>query len=76
MISISIHIFFLESFSLLSHFFFRITHQIIDRPKILGQPIIAREYVQPQWVYDCINIRALIPTEEYGVGKKLPPHLR
>jgi hypothetical protein len=49
---------------------------VIDRPKVLGQVYMTREYVQPQWVYDCINIRALIPTHEYGVGKKLPPHLR
>lgn len=53
----------------------RITHHVIDRPKVLGQVYMTREYVQPQWVYDCINIRALIPTHEYGVGKRLPPHL-
>jgi len=53
----------------------RITHQIVDRPKLLGDPIISREYVQPQYVYDCVNTKALIPTTEYGVGMKLPPHL-
>ena len=31
-----------------------ITHQIIDRPKIL-QKVPGRTYVQPQWVFDSIN---------------------
>lgn len=41
-----------------------ITHQIVDRP---GQqtPIIGRYYVQPQWVFDCVNARLLLPMAEY-----------
>lgn len=31
-------------------------------------------YVQPQYVFDCINQSKLLPTEEYTVGKELPPH--
>eukprot|EP01126_Amoeba_proteus_P041037 TRINITY_DN4403_c0_g1_i5.p1 TRINITY_DN4403_c0_g1~~TRINITY_DN4403_c0_g1_i5.p1 ORF type:complete len:426 (+),score=134.07 TRINITY_DN4403_c0_g1_i5:145-1422(+) len=52
-----------------------ITHQVIDRPKLLSSPISSREYIQPQWVYDSINTRVKIPVEAYGVGAKLPPHL-
>ncbi|CAO2640395.1 Pescadillo homolog [Lemmus lemmus] len=51
-----------------------ITHQIIDRP---GQqtPVIGRYYVQPQWVFDCVNARLLLPVAEYFPGVQLPPHL-
>jgi len=34
-----------------------------------------REYIQPQWVYDCINNKFLIPTDKYAPGETLPPHL-
>jgi len=52
-----------------------ITHHIVDRDQLLGQRVLSRDYVQPQWVYDCINARILIPTEEYQPGAKIPPHL-
>ncbi|PWN47953.1 hypothetical protein IE53DRAFT_381722 [Violaceomyces palustris] len=56
----------------------RITHHIVDRP-----PAAAgsrnhpgkRVYVQPQWIVDCVNAKKLLPTEPYGPGKVLPPHL-
>ncbi|KAK8921145.1 hypothetical protein KSP39_PZI020749 [Platanthera zijinensis] len=51
-----------------------ITHQIVDRPSI-GRKFLSREYIQPQWVYDCINARILLPTEQYLVGRVPPPHL-
>ncbi|XP_052197651.1 pescadillo homolog [Diospyros lotus] len=51
-----------------------ITHQIVDRPT-QGRRFLSREYVQPQWVYDCINARIIIPVDEYLVGKVPPPHL-
>lgn len=51
-----------------------ITHQIIDRPTISSQ-YISRDYVQPQWVFDCVNQRTLLPTNKYFVGAVLPPHL-
>nr|CAG4651793.1 EOG090X05E6 [Triops cancriformis] len=51
-----------------------ITHQIIDRPSI-DKPYLSRYYVQPQWVYDCINFRRLLPVEDYFVGAVLPPHV-
>ncbi|XP_007082616.2 pescadillo homolog isoform X3 [Panthera tigris] len=51
-----------------------ITHQIVDRP---GQqtPVIGRYYVQPQWVFDCVNARLLLPVADYFPGVQLPPHL-
>lgn len=51
-----------------------ITHQVVDRPKVVD-PIASREYIQPQWVLDCVNNRFLIPTTDYEPGKKPPPHL-
>lgn len=34
-----------------------------------------KEYVQPQWILDCINSAKLLPIAEYEPGKKLPPHI-
>ncbi|KAA8530201.1 hypothetical protein F0562_004910 [Nyssa sinensis] len=51
-----------------------ITHQIVDRPT-QGHKFLSREYVQPQWVYDCVNARIILPVEEYMVGRVPPPHL-
>ncbi|XP_053961754.1 pescadillo homolog [Anastrepha ludens] len=51
-----------------------ITHQIVDRPA-LGEQYISRDYIQPQWVFDCVNQRSLLPTNRYFVGVTLPPHL-
>ncbi|CAG8821583.1 2315_t:CDS:2, partial [Dentiscutata erythropus] len=52
----------------------RITHHIIDRP-ITKELIPTRVYIQPQWVYDCINAKNLLNTKPYQPGKALPPHL-
>jgi len=51
-----------------------ITHQIVDRDT-QTRMILTRAYVQPQWIYDCVNAGCLLPVEEYGVYSKLPPHL-
>jgi len=59
----------------LSHDDESITHQVIDRPQMLGSPVASREYIQPQWVFDCINARKLLPPQRYRVGVKCPPHL-
>jgi hypothetical protein len=39
--------------------------QITDRPTIADR-VVGREYVQPQWVFDSFNGRALLPTAPYG----------
>ncbi|OXU26295.1 hypothetical protein TSAR_014005 [Trichomalopsis sarcophagae] len=51
-----------------------ITHQIVDRPSMEKQ-YISRYYVQPQWIFDSINARELVPVEKYLMGCTLPPHL-
>ncbi|XP_056139734.1 pescadillo [Lampris incognitus] len=51
-----------------------ITHQIVDRPNVDKQ-YINRYYIQPQWVYDSINAKVLLPVEDYFIGVSLPPHL-
>eukprot|EP00727_Mastigamoeba_balamuthi_P012895 m51a1_g8228 putative pescadillo homolog (651) ;mRNA; r:24152-26650 len=51
-----------------------ITHAIIDRDT-LQKRIFGREYVQPQWVFDCVNEGVLLPVDKYGPACELPPHL-
>ncbi|XP_050094553.1 pescadillo homolog [Anopheles aquasalis] len=51
-----------------------ITHQIVDRPSLEKQ-YISRDYIQPQWVFDSVNQRRLLPTNQYFIGAVLPPHL-
>ncbi len=53
----------------------RITHYVIDRPKEFITFDDNKEYVQPQWVLDCVNARSLLPVSEYMPGKKLPAHV-
>ena len=53
----------------------RITHYITDRPV---ENIIFKEnkeYVQPQWIFDCVNKIKILPVSDYAPGKKLPFHL-
>ncbi|KAK4785376.1 hypothetical protein SAY86_002065 [Trapa natans] len=49
-----------------------ITHQIVDRPK-QDHIFLSREYLQPQWIFDCVNARLILPTEGYLVGSRVPP---
>ncbi|XP_055624408.1 pescadillo homolog [Toxorhynchites rutilus septentrionalis] len=51
-----------------------ITHQIVDRPS-LSKQYISRDYVQPQWIFDSVNQRKLLPANKYFIGAVLPPHL-
>jgi len=51
-----------------------ITHQIVDRPD-MDKQYLNRYYIQPQWVYDCVNAKVLLPVEDYFLGVSLPPHL-
>ncbi|XP_054706289.1 pescadillo-like isoform X2 [Uloborus diversus] len=51
-----------------------ITHQIVDRPSLTKQ-YINRYYVQPQWIFDSVNAKMLLPVELYFPGEILPPHL-
>lgn len=51
-----------------------ITHQIVDRPNV-NRTYLSRYYVQPQWVYDCVNARMFLPIQDYFPGVALPPHL-
>lgn len=51
-----------------------ITHQIVDRPSI-GKQYISRYYVQPQWIFDSVNARELLPVDKYFLGAVLPPHI-
>jgi pescadillo protein len=56
-----------------------ITHHIIDRPLNAEQEQMhkkhVREFVQPQWVFDCLNTGTLLPVAKYVAGSPLPPHL-
>eukprot|EP01087_Luapelamoeba_hula_P010535 TRINITY_DN278_c0_g1_i2.p1 TRINITY_DN278_c0_g1~~TRINITY_DN278_c0_g1_i2.p1 ORF type:complete len:674 (+),score=172.67 TRINITY_DN278_c0_g1_i2:121-2142(+) len=51
-----------------------VTHSVSDRPT-LTHKFLNREYIQPQWIYDSVNVCALLPTHEYAPGMELPPHL-
>ncbi|KAL8567297.1 hypothetical protein ACOMHN_023340 [Nucella lapillus] len=51
-----------------------ITHQIVDRPKLMSQHF-NRCYVQPQWVVDSVNAGRRVAVRDYVVGAALPPHL-
>jgi pescadillo protein len=68
-----------------------ITHQVVDRPPVVGLPpaaaaaddgvpraggrVAGRIYIQPQYVWDCINAGRLLATADYAPGALLPPHL-
>ena len=51
-----------------------VTHVVVDRPTEATMP--DREYIQPQWVFDCFNEQIVLPVAEYATGvAQLPPHL-
>lgn len=51
-----------------------ITHHVCDRPKQESR-YPGRNYIQPQWIYDCINRGQLQALTSYLPGAILPPHL-
>lgn len=51
-----------------------VTHQIVDRPT-LARMFADRIYIQPQWVFDCVNAGRILDPNLYRVGATLPPHL-
>uniref|UniRef100_A0A8B9JTJ0 Pescadillo n=1 Tax=Astyanax mexicanus TaxID=7994 RepID=A0A8B9JTJ0_ASTMX len=51
-----------------------ITHHIVDRPN-MDKQYMNRYYIQPQWVFDSVNAKMLLPVEDYFLGVTLPPHL-
>ena len=62
-----------------------ITHQVVDRPPqqgpngevqvVRGGRVLGRIYVQPQYVWDCVNGGKLLRPDPYAPGEVLPPHL-
>ncbi|KAJ5096050.1 hypothetical protein NUU61_005406 [Penicillium alfredii] len=45
-------------------------------PKVKpGTRIPGRTYVQPQWIWDCVNEGKLLRADLYAPGATLPPHL-
>ncbi|RNF01964.1 pescadillo [Trypanosoma rangeli] len=54
-----------------------ITHFVVDRPALPpGFERVDRiEYVQPQYLFDCLNARILLPPNGYRLGEELPPHV-
>ncbi|AYU75861.1 Pescadillo N-terminus/BRCA1 C Terminus (BRCT) domain containing protein, putative [Leishmania donovani] len=54
-----------------------ITHVVVDRPAL--PPGMKKhdqlEYVQPQYIFDCLNARLMLPVTGYRIGEELPPHV-
>jgi pescadillo protein len=54
-----------------------VTHFVVDRPSL--PPGFSKEqnveYIQPQYVFDCLNARAVLPVHGYRMGEELPPHV-
>ncbi|ESL06257.1 hypothetical protein TRSC58_06071 [Trypanosoma rangeli SC58] len=54
-----------------------ITHFVVDRPALPSgfERVDRIEYVQPQYLFDCLNARMLLPSNGYRLGEELPPHV-
>ncbi|KAL8956353.1 MAG: hypothetical protein Q9183_006323, partial [Haloplaca sp. 2 TL-2023] len=52
-------------------------HTAIDTPTTSATSgrIPGRTYIQPQWVWDCINQGKLLRPDQYAPGATMPPHL-
>ncbi|ANQ08357.1 Pescadillo-like protein [Plasmodium coatneyi] len=57
----------------------KITHEILEpygEGKQIEQQKIERMYVQPQYIFDCLNRKKILPCSDYSVDvKNLPVHL-
>lgn len=51
-----------------------VTHQVIDR-SLPDSIQLGRIFVQPQFVFDCVNAGKGLDAAAYAPGAKLPPHL-
>lgn len=49
----------------------RITHYIVDRPAESIKKIANKEYIQPQWIVDCLNNAKILPTSDYAPQRKI-----
>ena len=47
----------------------------VPAPQAQNVRVAGRIYIQPQWVWDCINAGALQRPDLYAPGATLPPHL-
>lgn len=54
-----------------------VTHFIVDRPELpLGFTKKNNvEYLQPQYLFDCLNGRVVLPVQGYRMGEELPAHV-
>jgi len=54
-----------------------VTHFCVDRPQLLHgfQKLTTVEYVQPQYFFDCLNARMILPVNGYRMGETLPAHV-
>ena len=48
-----------------------ITHVVTDREKLNLEEVPTKEYIQPQWVYDCINFGKILNVQEYWHNSKV-----
>ena len=53
----------------------KINYQIVDRGSGVDMEHSAkRTYLQPQWVFDCVNAVLLMPLNKYLPSSDLPAH--
>ena len=54
-----------------------VTHYVVDRPSLLPPHKVEAtvEYIQPQYLWDCLNSRMVLPAHGYRMGETLPPHV-